>query len=58
MAFRAMLCLAFTGVAIAAAPPVPSELSTLLAKAGVTQPVAAWCRASFAPVAPGPTPSP
>ena len=43
----AQLLVGLAVASIAAAQSVPSELSALVAKARLDQPVAAWCRAEF-----------
>ncbi len=53
MAIRLALWLVLTGAAIAAAQSMPAELSSRLAQAGVTQPVAAWCQGEFRSGHPG-----
>jgi hypothetical protein len=44
-----LVSVALAAASIAAAQPVPSELSALAAKARLDGPVAAWCRGQFRP---------
>jgi hypothetical protein len=44
-----LVFVALVSASIAAAQPVPSELASLVAKAQLDRPVAAWCRAQFRP---------